>query len=183
MRQCVARVCHKPWPETQALLSALHKKKSDQTSKHQEKQSIIKELPGCSYYGTLELSELDTRWSVHSSDFLYVSDTYTCLFTRLEGLAWSQQGFWQLSFCRNCDLWSVSLYGRNMVVLLFIYYLEERECVEMPGRMKNGHVSTFPFCPCKPYRGTPPTTPITRKASGNMFSAETGLSETLLGPG
>ena len=31
----------------------------------------------------------------------------TCLCTRLESLAWSQQGFWQLSFCRKPNLWSL----------------------------------------------------------------------------
>ena len=35
----------------------------------------------------------------------------TCLFTRLESLAWSQQGFWQLSFYRKCDLWSLCFDG------------------------------------------------------------------------
>ena len=31
----------------------------------------------------------------------------TCLFTRLESLAWSMQGFWQLISCWNCSLWSL----------------------------------------------------------------------------
>ena len=35
----------------------------------------------------------------------------TCLFTRLESLAWSQQGFWQLSCRRNCSLWNLSFDG------------------------------------------------------------------------
>ena len=34
--------------------------------------------------------------------FVIASLGATCLFTRLESLAWSQQGFWQLSYRRNC---------------------------------------------------------------------------------
>ena len=51
----------------------------------------------------------------------------TCLITRLESLVWSQQGFWQLSLCTNCDLWSLCFDGGNSVVLLCIAFLEERE--------------------------------------------------------
>ena len=39
------------------------------------------------------------------------------LFTRLKSLAWSQQGFWLLSFCRNCSLWSVCCYGGTRLML------------------------------------------------------------------
>ena len=53
------------------------------------------------------------------------------LFTRLESLAWSQQGFWQPSFCRKRNLWSLCLDWGSREVLLFIAFLEERECVEM----------------------------------------------------
>ena len=35
----------------------------------------------------------------------------TCLFTRLERLGWSQQGFWQPSLCRKSNLWSLCCEG------------------------------------------------------------------------
>ena len=35
------------------------------------------------------------------------TDRPTCLFTRLESLAWSHQGFWYPSFCRKPNLWSL----------------------------------------------------------------------------
>ena len=37
----------------------------------------------------------------------------TCLFTRLESLAWVQQGFWQPSFCRKPNFWSFFFYDGN----------------------------------------------------------------------
>ena len=68
----------------------------------------------------------------------------TCLFTRLESQAWSQQGFWQPSFCRKCNLLGLFYWGTS-VVLLFIAFLEERECVEISFMMQNGLVFTFTF--------------------------------------
>ena len=32
-----------------------------------------------------------------------------------QSLAWSQQGFWQHSFCRKCDLWRLCFDGRTKV--------------------------------------------------------------------
>ena len=46
-------------------------------------------------------------------------------FTRLESLAWSQQDFWQASFCRNCNLWSLCYDGRNKVGFLCIVCMEK----------------------------------------------------------
>ena len=37
--------------------------------------------------------------------------TSTCLCTRLESLAGVWQGFWEPSFCRNCYLWRLCLFG------------------------------------------------------------------------
>ena len=57
------------------------------------------------------------------------------------------------------------LIGGNRVMLLFISFLEERECVEKLGRRKNGLVSIFPFLSAsiadKPY----PISPIITNAS------------------
>ena len=48
-----------------------------------------------------------TCW--HWLTFSFIQTTFhtTCLFTRLESLAWSQQGFWQPSFCRKRNLWNL----------------------------------------------------------------------------
>ena len=50
-------------------------------------------------------------------------------------LAWSQLGFWQPSFCRKHNLWSLCFDGVNWVMLHSIAFLEERECVEKLGMM------------------------------------------------
>ena len=47
-----------------------------------------------------------------------------------ESLAWSQQGFWQPSFCKKHDLWSLCFNWGNWVVLLFTAYLEERGSIK-----------------------------------------------------
>ena len=52
-------------------------------------------------------------WIYHHSLMVLVKPTY--LFTRLESLACSQQGFWQPSFCRKHYLWSLCCDGRNRV--------------------------------------------------------------------
>ena len=44
----------------------------------------------------------------------------TCLFTRLESLAWSQQGFWQPSFFRKRNLWIFCCDWRTKVGFLCI---------------------------------------------------------------
>ena len=49
----------------------------------------------------------------------------TCLYTRLESLAWSQQGFWQPSFCRKCNYWSLCYDGRSKVGFLCIAFIEK----------------------------------------------------------
>ena len=56
--------------------------------------------------------------------------TPTCLFTRLEGLAWSHQDFWQPSFCRNCYLGSLFFIGEKE---FFYCFLDEREFVKRLG--------------------------------------------------
>ena len=78
----------------------------------------------------------------------------TCLLTTLYSLAWSQEGFWQLSFCRNCALWRLVLWGKK-VVHHFISFLEEKECVQKLKRMKNRLDSTFIFSSCKKWWETP----------------------------
>ena len=94
----------------------------------------------------------------------------TCLFTRLESLALSQKGFWKLSFCRNCGLWSLCFYGGNRVGLLCIAFLEERESVKMIGRMKNGLHSSFPFLQASNSE-KPLSSPMTTKVSSITFPA------------
>ena len=99
---------------------------------------------------------LDAFWCIWTDSFCIVLYSFfsfggggvggaTCLFTRLVSLARFQKGFWKLSFCRNCDLWSLCFDRENRDMLLFIAFLQEWECVEKLGRMKNGLVSTFPF--------------------------------------
>ena len=77
---------------------------------------------------------IETHWALFRT---------ICLFTRLESLAWFQQGFWHPSLYRKCKLWSLCCDGWNRGGLLFIAFLEERECVEKIVRMKDGLVSTF----------------------------------------
>ena len=50
----------------------------------------------------------------------------------------------------NCYLWSLYFGRGNRVMLLFIAFLEERECVEKLGRTKIWLVSTFPICNVSP---------------------------------
>ena len=69
------------------------------------------------------------------------------------------------------------------MVLLVIAFLEEKESDEKLGMIKNGLVSTFLFPDELNSEKCHLSSPITTKASKIMFSAETGLSETLLGPG
>ena len=54
----------------------------------------------------------------------------SCLFTRLDNLAWSQQGFWQPSFCRKQNLWSLCCYGRTEGVFLCIDCMASRKSEE-----------------------------------------------------
>ena len=71
----------------------------------------------------------------------------TCLFTRLESLARSQQGFWQLSFCRNCSLWNLCCDGRTSEGLLCLL-------VWMNGKvLRSLEVLTYPlFLLCKQFQ-------------------------------
>ena len=64
--------------------------------------------------------------------------------------------------------------------LLFIVFMEERECVEKIVKMKDVLVSTFSFLNA---RETPPKFTYHNKGFINYISAKTGLSENLLGPG
>ena len=65
-------------------------------------------------------------------------------------------------------------------MLLCIDFLEEREREEKLGTMKNEIVSTY-FLIGKQYREPPPF--FLHQNEGFTVSAETELSETLLGPG
>ena len=69
------------------------------------------------------------------------------------------------------------------MVLICIDFPEERESVERLGRAKDALVSTFPFLHASNAEKPHTSYPITTKALYIAFSAETGLSETLLGPG
>ena len=71
----------------------------------------------------------------------------------------------------------------NRVVVLFIPFLKKRESVEKFGKTNNGLVFTFLFLRASTAGKPQPVSPITTKASENMFSADTRLSGTLLGPG
>ena len=62
-------------------------------------------------------------------------------------------------------------------MLFFIDILEERECVEMLGWMKNRLIYTFPFLHTSNAKKPHISSPITTKAS------QITLSETLLAPG
>ena len=84
----------------------------------------------------------------------------------------------RLTFHLQIDIAQKGQDEKKRVVLFCFAFLEERESVEMPGRIKNGLVSTFPFL----YVSNAEK-PITTKASQIKFSAEIGLSETLLGLG
>ena len=84
------------------------------------------------------------------------------LFTRL---AWCQQGFWHPSFCRKGYLWSLCCDGGNSAVLFLIVFLEERECVEKIGRVKDGLVSTFSLLHASIAEKLHLSSPITSKAS------------------
>ena len=68
-----------------------------------------------------------------------------------------------------------------MVVLICIAFLVERESLEKIGSVKDRLVSTFPFLHQAKQRH--PTQTPHKKVCKITFSAETGLSETLLGPG
>ena len=69
------------------------------------------------------------------------------------------------------------------MVLLCIAFMEERESVENLGMMKNLLVSTFPFLNESNTEKPNLRSSIITKTSLITFSAKTGLSETLLGPG
>ena len=59
-------------------------------------------------------------------DCLGTTWTQACLFTRLESLAWSQQGFWQPSYFRKRKIWNLRCDVRTGVVLLCIDCIENR---------------------------------------------------------
>ena len=66
------------------------------------------------------------------------------------------------------------------MLVLCIVFLEERESEEKLRAMKNGLVFTFPFLYASYAEKPNLSSPIKTKASEILFSAETGLSETLL---
>ena len=57
------------------------------------------------------------------------------------------------------------LMGGTRVVLIFIAFLEEMECVEKLGKMKSGLVSTFPFLHAKNAEKHHLSSPTTTQAS------------------
>ena len=79
------------------------------------------------HYDCLQICRpgLTGRLAVQFSGSVATQDP-SCLFTRLESLGWSQQGFWQPSFWRKRNLWSLCYDGGSLVLLLFTAYLEER---------------------------------------------------------
>ena len=103
----------------------------------------------------------------------------TCLFTRLEGsLAWSQHGLWQLSFCRNCDLWSLCYDGGTKVGLFFILFLEEsRYALKYEGCT----YLDFLFPNSSNVKKSCHISLPQQRLNKSTVSAESGLSETLLG--
>ena len=64
---------------------------------------------------------------VLSSGVIIEIKTSWVFFTRLESLARSQKGFWQPSFFRKRNLWSICYDGRTKVGFLFIAYTEKRK--------------------------------------------------------
>ena len=71
--------------------------------------------------------------------------TATCLFTWLESLAWSQQGFRQPSFCRKHSLWSLGYDGRTMVRFLCITCMEKKKSGGKSICHPKKLLYTFPF--------------------------------------
>ena len=87
----------------------------------------------------------------------------TCLFARLESLAWYQQSS-ATSFSEEIVIYETFVVnGGTSIELLCIAFLEERERVETLWRMKDGLAYNFlpENSPEKPY----PRSPITTKAS------------------
>ena len=68
--------------------------------------------------------------SIFSHPLLRRSPKPTCSFTRLESLAWSQEGFWQHSPCRNCCIFMKPLLTISLPPKGFINrkFLQELRC-------------------------------------------------------
>ena len=77
-------------------------------------------------------------WEIGTEKFrTSVQYIATCLFTRLESLAWSQQSFWQLSFWRKRNLWRPCFVGRTKV---------KSPCIASMPKKKSGNKTIFhPF--------------------------------------
>ena len=114
------------------------------TRKRQARRPSVSPHPGSSP-GPCHLTGRLARVVVPEAPPTGAGTAATCLCTRLESLAWSQQGFWQPSFWWKRNLWSLCFDGGNIVVVLLIDFLEERKCVERLWRKKNRHIYTFPF--------------------------------------
>ena len=84
--------------------------------------------------------------------------------------------------CKSVIYETFVLMGGNRVVLLFFAFLEEKR-VQKLDRMKDGLVSTFLNLHASHAEKPHLISSIKTNASQIMFSAETGFSETLLGPG
>ena len=79
----------------------------------------------------------------------------TCLFTRPESLSWSQQGFWQPSFCRKHNLGSLCFDWGNLGVLLFNASLKERGSITKLKGWKMDS-SLLSFSPLQQWKETSP---------------------------
>ena len=84
------------------------------------------------------------------------------LFTRLEGLAWSQHGFWQPSFCRKLNLWSLCCSGKTMVVSLHYLNGERGKCRQVDYLSFQASLH-----PGKQFREAPPQLPYQNKGFMN----------------
>ena len=104
----------------------------------------------CSEFGRFSGASI-SAWQIIKSNHVP-----TGLFTRLESLAWSQQGFWQPIFCRKRNLWSLCCSGRTEVVFLCNVGMEKKKI----GNHSTLHIS---FPPGKQWREAHPYFPRQNK--------------------
>ena len=93
---------------------------------HQEKEVQEEEVENRIPFLLLSLIFLLLFWL----SLLHLFFLQLVIFTRLESLSWSQQCFWQPSFCRNCNLWSFCCGRRTKVGFLCIACIQKRKKVE-----------------------------------------------------
>ena len=67
--------------------------------------------------------------SPEAPSYFYMTPPHINLFTyqARESLAWFQQGFWQLSFCRKHTLWSLCFDERTKVKFLCVASMEKKK--------------------------------------------------------